>query len=43
MDDYKFTKVSISQKNIQLWTLLLTDMPLLTCFFNGTADRVSDF
>lgn len=43
MDNYKYTKVSISLKKTQLWTLLLTAMSLSTGFFNGTADCISNF
>lgn len=42
MDNYKYTKVSISRKKTQLWTLLLTAMSLPTSFFNGIADSISD-
>lgn len=43
MDNYKFTKVSISQKKTQLWTLVLTVMPLSTGFFNSITNSISDF
>lgn len=43
MDDYKFTKVSVSRKKTQLWILLLTVMPLSTGFFNSITDSISNF
>ncbi len=43
MDNYKYTKVSISRKKTQLWTLLLTAMSLSTCFFNSITDSISNF
>lgn len=43
MEDYKFIKVSISRKKTQLWTLMLTVMPLSTGFFNSITDSISNF